>query len=605
MARKKIKFSADDSFKTWTYTYPSYQNGNDGTATVQGPEYTETVSYYGTGTDLYNNGWRFGLIKQKKYGSDNSMIEDYVWTYKQISNNEWIVASKNLGTIKAPLISTLTKSIVGDCSGKEEYIYDASSIKYGLPRRVNYYGNGILRYYKQFNYFFENNSVFLNNYIVSYIWKESVYSSVNSLLKETTKDYYTEQGKCGALKSIQGKRESNTTLTWDYAYSENPNTKTITITVNPPGNNSGIETYTYKYGVLAKLQKPGYVEFDRSVSQYNSTILSETNQHGAAYTFSYDNLGRIISVNMPTGFNNISASWSQNSVTIVQGAHKIIKYWDGIGRDLGYEEEGDGIKLYYRKTLDSEGRVVRENRGSINLSDQYQYGYNAAGKITQIKDPLSYVTTYTYNGNKTAIKDPLNRQTELTFSYLPGLVSSLKDTSGAIANYTYDAIGRLTQVVYNNARTQSYDYDYLDNIKKETHPETGEITYTYNAENLLSQKNFGGISINYEYNISNQLKKISSNDEIINYEYDSRGRINRIYSSKGWERNNILYNLFGSVTFTSHRVTNNCYFRPGCKSIFCYSTASINAGTRSYNQFYDPVFADVSRHKICFIKHCK
>ncbi len=41
---------------------------------------------------------------------------------------------------------------------------------------------------------------------------------------------------------------------------------------------------------------------------------------------------------------------------------------------------------------------------------------------------------------------------------------------------------------------------------------------------------------------------IYASDETINYEYDSNGRISGIYSNKGWERNNIAYNPFGSVT---------------------------------------------------------
>ena len=547
VTQKNIKFNASETANIWTYSYPSYANGADGTVTVQGPQYTTTVVYSGMGSDIYNNGWKIGLIKQKTF-SDGSYSETYTWTPKQISDSLWIVTSLNLGPIKAPLIASITRTPIGDCSSKDVYTYASELIKYGLPSRIDYYGNSNLRYYKLLNYYFQQNSVFAGKYMVSFLSTEQIYSSSGSLQKQSNFSYYTSQGTCGALDWIKRKKSSSTELIWDYTYSENTSTKTIIITINPPGNNSGTETYTYKYGVLAKKEKPGYVEFNRTISQYDSSIMSETNQHGATYYFSYDNLGRITSVDLPSAFNDIEASWSTNSVNIAQGNHMVVKYWDGMGRDLGYQEQGDGLTLYYRKTLDAEGRAIKESKGAIAASDEYVYSYNAAGRITQIKDPLNNVTTYTYAGTKTTIKDPLNRQTEITFTYLPGLISTLKDPSGASANYSYDSVGRLLSVVYNSGRTQNYSYDFLDNVVSETHPETGQITYTYNSENLLSQKSFGGVPISYEYNSSNQLKKISTSDETINYEYDSNGRISRIYSNKGWERNNIAYNSFGSVT---------------------------------------------------------
>jgi len=547
VTQKKIKFNASETASIWTYSYPSYANGVDGTVTVQGPQFTTSVVYSGMGSDIYNNGWKIGLIKQKTY-SDGSYSEIYTWTSKQVSDSLWIVTSLNLGPIKAPLLDSVTRTLIGDSSSKETYEYNSSLIKYGLPSRINYYGNGNLRYYKLLNYYFEQNSNFANKNMLSYISRERIYSSSGSLQKESNFAYYATEGNYGALDWVKRRRTSTTELTWDYTYSENTSTKTIIITINPPGNNSGTETYTYKYGILAKKEKPGYVEFNRTISQYDSSIMSETNQHGATYYFSYDDLGRISAVDLPSAFNDIEASWSTNSVNITQGNHTVVKYWDGMGRDLGYQEQGDGLTLYYRKTLDAEGRVIKESKGVTAASDEYVYSYNAAGRITQIRDPLNNITTYTYAGTKATIKDALNKQTEITFSYLPGLISILKDPSGASTNYSYDAVGRLLSVVYNNERTQSYSYDYLDNVLSETHPETGQVTYTYNSENLLSQKSFGGVPVSYEYNSSNQLKKISASDETINYEYDSKGRVNRIYSNKGWERNNIVYNSFGSVT---------------------------------------------------------
>jgi hypothetical protein len=74
--------------------------------------------------------------------------------------------------------------------------------------------------------------------------------------------------------------------------------------------------------------------------------------------FTYDSLGRIKTIDMPTGFNDITATWSTTSVTITQGSNIVTKYWDGLARDLGYKESGDSTTLYFFKTLDAEGRVT-------------------------------------------------------------------------------------------------------------------------------------------------------------------------------------------------------------------------------------------------------
>ena len=100
--------------------------------------------------------------------------------------------------------------------------------------------------------------------------------------------------------------------------------KAITININLPGN-GGTETYEYSYGVLSKILRPTYTELSRSISQYNSVIRSETNQHGGTMSFNYDDLNRVTRIDTPTGFNNITANWSTNSVTITQGGNSVVK----------------------------------------------------------------------------------------------------------------------------------------------------------------------------------------------------------------------------------------------------------------------------------------
>ncbi|MFX1535259.1 MAG: choice-of-anchor D domain-containing protein, partial [Promethearchaeota archaeon] len=542
--KKEIKFYPSSSYKTWNYSYPSYQNTTTGTVTVDGPDFGTQVTYYAYDSD---HRWKIGLLKNKSF-NDGSYSEEHEWLSQVISSTRWYVLGVDMGAATAPLISSFIKTRDGDAENEDKYIYQRALNLYGLPTKVEYYANGSLKSYKTLTYYFEGNSIFESKYMLSYIEEEKHYTSGGSKLKSTLIDYYTTSGKCGAIDKITRYRLGTTHLIWDYTYtSSNPNL--ITITVNLPGS-AGTETYEYRYGILSKIERPGYTEpeLSRTISNNDSSILSETNQHGGTMSFQYDGLGRIKKVVMPSPFNDINATWSTNSVSITQGGNAVTKYWDGMGRDTGHEETGDGITLYYLRTLDSEGRVIEESKGSTASSDKYIYELSASGQVKKITDPRGKITNISYSGNKKTVTDPNNKITEFEYNNLPGLVTKLKDPQSRFTYNTYDAIGRLKQVYYNSSRNQYFYYDGLDNLTKEIHPETGTIDYTYNSENNLWKKDWGGASITYSYNTSNQLTTINSDDETITYLYDSKGRVNKISSDKGWYRDNILYNYLGAVT---------------------------------------------------------
>jgi RHS repeat-associated protein len=564
LKQKRIRFTGwEGSLRTWIYDYPDYYNADTDTVTVDGPEYDTNVTFYAGGSsNPYETGWRVGLIKNKCF-DDNSYSEDHEWEYQQISNTNWVVLGISLGPIRAPLQKSITVNRLGDAESKEEFLYERADVKnYGLPTRVNVYGGAdgtTLMHYKTFQYYFEINSTYRSLYLFDYVNNETFKSSSGAKLKETKTDYYTSVGKYGAIDQIERWRTGNEYLTWDYTYeSSNPND--ITITIDLPGSSAGTETYRYRYGVMAEKKRPDYdtYELSRIISSYNSAIISETNQHGGTMTFTYDNLDRITHVDMPTGFDDIDVTWDtwatySNRVIIRQTVfHYIIRHWDGMGRDLGYDEYWRDYgqlekNIFFRKELDGEGRVVSESKGSTSYYDTYDYILNAAGNPTSITDPELKVTNIYPSDDQKTVEDAELNQTVFKYEGLPGLHTQLKDPTNKYADYTYDAIGRLTEVKYNNARTQEYSYNGLDQVEWESHPETGLIDYTYNNENMLWKKTWGGITIEYKYTSDNQIHQIITGDETITYDYDDQARLESITSTAGWLRDSITYNTLGSI----------------------------------------------------------
>jgi hypothetical protein len=489
------------------------------------------------------------VLIQKKWFTDDSYSEEYEWIPEEITGLDWMVLGYNVGKIKAPLISKIITTTKGDAESTVEHLYERTDTKkYGLPTKIKYYGgtNGTtLKNYKTLEYFYETNYTFRSKYMLNYVKYEKTYSSGGTRLKDIETNYYTGTGNCGAVDYIRQWRIDNEYLTWDYGYSSsNPND--ITITIDLPGS-SGTETYHYEYGTLADIIRPGYTELTRNISSYNSAILSETNQHNGTMNFTYDSLNRVKNVDMPTGFNDITVTWNTNSVSISQGGNTVNKYWDGLGRDTGYTESGDSTTLHFRKNLDAEGRVYSESKGSTDDSHLFTYQRNNAGSPTYITDPRGKNTDIEHYDDYKIVTDAENNQTSFYYHDLPGLVTNLKDAFNNNAYYTYDWLGRLLETYYAGSRTQSYQYNGLDQVKYEEHPETGPISYTYNTENNLWTKTWGGVTHTYTYNTSNQLKQIDATDEIIDYTYDTKGSVQNISSNKGWVRDQMTYNTLGSL----------------------------------------------------------
>jgi RHS repeat-associated protein len=567
-SQKKITFNPGEQ-AIWNFTYPSYNGVPTGTATVVGPEYTTSVTNHGYAVACP---WKIGLFNSQSV-NDGSFSKTNDWTFQEISGSTWTVLGTPMGTAKGPLISTVIQTPLGGAASKLELLYERTETKkYGLPTKSKLYVNGgsTPKSYKELTYYYEmeggGEGEFLSRYMLAYVYEDFLRSSAGTLLKQTKYAYYVVPGKYGALLRIEKLKTPPSTYTvWNYGYTipdpNNPSSYYISVDPPPAGGQDASTVY-YSYGVADKATEPGYTASERVISPYDSSITSEKNAFGAETAFEYDNLGRVTLIDLPNNeFHDIRYEYpaNENKVVIKQQdqslppiVNTITKYWDGMGRDTGSTEAGDNTTLYFRKTLDAEGRVKEENRASIDLAHKYTYVYNPAGRITQITDPLNKVTRVVYSGTTRTVTDAKDHTTSHEYGDLPGLITKLTDAQGKIANYTYDAAGRLVTVVFNGLREQRYLYDYLDNVTSEKHPETGEIFYTYNDANRISGRSWGGggSEIAYAYDTNGRLisKTIGPSPETVTYGYNpTSGQINSITSTKGWSRTDIRYNKFGSL----------------------------------------------------------
>ena len=544
--QKRIVFNPGEQAKIWNYNYPTYQGVSSGTATVQGPEFSTEISHY-----AYDNSypWRIGL-ESSRSTTDGAMLNTNVWTCQQITTTSWSVLGTNMGTAKGPLPSSVTQNRTGDATLKTQYYYDRSwPKKYGLPSKLGLFVNdsGSAKAYKEFTYYFETRDAFKVRYLLFLQESEKEKSASGTTLTETLMSYYDEDGKWGTVKQMKRWKAGTTYYTWDFTYNGS-DPKNISITVDGPGG-EGISQVLYRYGVEASRATPDFIKFDRTISKY-SYILYEQNQYDGELEYIYDDLGRVTSTVLSGTFNPINVEWlpnSENKAIITQGQNIVTKCWDGMGRNTGHTESCAGTTLFYRKTLDAEGRAKEKSSGSVDPAHKYSYLLDAAGRVTQVTTPTNESSTISYSGIILELTNPEGHTTLYEYNDLPGLPTKLTDAQNRMAIYTYDAIGRLKVVVYNALRSQSYEYDGLHNVTSETHPETGTISYSFDSSNRLSVKSWGGNEQHCYYNASGQLTSVTGAETVVYGYDDENGNPISITGSSGWSRSGFSYNQFGSL----------------------------------------------------------
>lgn len=245
-----------------------------------------------------------------------------------------------------------------------------------------------------------------------------------------------------------------------------------------PENPSGNRT-TYTYGpntgyLLSKVSPRGNV----------------TGGTPAAFTTTYttDALGRVTQIEDPLGRHTQFA-------------------YDGDGNKT---EETDGATRTTAFTYDADGRLTVTSRpdGTTLITV-----YDPVGNLTSKTDGAGRATTYTYNpANKLiATSDPLNRNTQFGYD-LAGNQTTITDATGRITTRTYDDANHLTGIAYSDTTTPAVTYTYDAGGRRATMSDgTGTTTYSWDSIGRLSEVVSGaGRRLTYTRDLVGHVTQISS-----------------------------------------------------------------------------------------------
>lgn len=293
---------------------------------------------------------------------------------------------------------------------------------------------------------------------------------------------------------------------------------------------------------------------------------------GRETTWAYDNQsGHVSRITQPGGFDT-TVTYTLD--TVLDGAD----FWDL-----------DVVTLPNTATIEF-GFDPRGNMELLvdELGNSWLFEYDAAGNLTRSENPAGGVTTLDYfaDGNVRSILDPNNnerlfsydeflrptidafgsRSTEYVYGARP-VPDQVRDRSGSVLDYTYDAAGRVARIDRSDGYFETYSYDGSGRLSSLNRAATGIWTFGYDSFGRLAtvtDPNFRDSTYGYDADgrinqfrdADNRLWQVSHaadgqlatltrpNGENISFEYtDPRGHLSAV--TNGLERLGLTYDSMG------------------------------------------------------------
>jgi RHS repeat-associated protein len=297
------------------------------------------------------------------------------------------------------------------------------------------------------------------------------------------------------------------------------NTGSVTSIIDP---NSQITTKTYDN--MDRLTEVSYPDGGSTSYCYTDLGGSTCTQSGPPFAV------------VETQAINATAPVTNKTSTVV---------FDGLGRlsqtQLNSDPSGADYTLTTYDALGRKSVAYNPTRCSTvtsNCDNETTWGftttnYDALGRATSVVEqdgstvstnysafPCTTVTDEAGNSRQSCV-DGLGRMTSVTED--PGSSPHLNYST----TYTYDALGNLTGVTQNgsnssNARTRSFLYNSLSELTSATNPESGTLTYAYDADGNVITKTAPSpnqaptgtakVTSTYTYDQLNRLTKKSYTD---------------------------------------------------------------------------------------------
>ncbi|MGH9641341.1 MAG: hypothetical protein ACRD3Q_02835, partial [Terriglobales bacterium] len=318
-------------------------------------------------------------------------------------------------------------------------------------------------------------------------------------------------------------------------------------------------------------------------------------------TYSYDMLGRVTEIHYPDGGSTDYTYIDQPEPSV--DIHQVASpnpdiyahlYYDGLGRKIRTRIAGPKGDVTVDTEYDGMGRVhtvSNPHRDAQSPTDGVtEYVYDPLERTTDVVKQDQNVVHTDYAGNCATVTDETGRKRKSCTDVL-GRVSGVWEDPDAVnyeTDYKYNALGDLTCVEQHGTasgtgcasdplndatspwRIRRFTYDSLSRLLSARNPESGTISYTYDADgNVATKTNARGITSNLYYDALHRLtyRSYSDTTPAVQFIYDEPtvwgmtatnpiGRVTSVYTTGA--ASIYSYDPMGRVVLNDSCATSNC-----------------------------------------------
>jgi RHS repeat-associated protein len=286
----------------------------------------------------------------------------------------------------------------------------------------------------------------------------------------------------------------------------------------------GPMSYVYE-AATGKLSHVTTPDGDALAYGYVGALLAQTTWTGAvagSVQWTYDNDFRVAAVSVNNA-DPITFQYDADSLLTRAGALTLSRHpqnglltgttlgsvtsslsYNGFGEMASSTAQtGSTTLLASQYTRDALGRITRKVETVEGVIHTFDYAYDLAGRLSEVKRDNVVTASYTYDPNGNRLSGP-------GLTTAPNYDDQDRLLSYGTANYTYTANGELATKIVGGVVTR-YTYDVLGNLKAVTLPDGTAIEYVVDGQNRRIGKKVNGALVQ-GFLYQDQLKPIAELD---------------------------------------------------------------------------------------------
>jgi RHS repeat-associated protein len=306
-------------------------------------------------------------------------------------------------------------------------------------------------------------------------------------------------------------------------------------------------------------------------------VASTTDFNGSTIRYEYDANNQLTAERYPDGTSVVFTYTSTGQRATATNTAGTTTYQYDARNQLVAQTGPDGRTVGYANDLAGNETSVTAPSGTVRFS------YDVLNRLETVTDPDMGVTRYSYDAVGDLVRtdlpngivetrgyDELNRLTTLEDRGPGGVVSSyhytlgptglraaVQEDSGRHVDYTYDALGHLTQEAIADPaagpRTSAYTYDAVSNRLSRSDSVEGTTLYAYDDNDRLLSETLAGAVTRYTYDSNgNTLSRVrSTTDQVVStWDFENRLVGEDITDPSGTRRLAFRYDTAGNRVAT-------------------------------------------------------